>query len=148
MTVVSDSYFSGLTSFAPQLTLSTMTLERAAKQYTRPQQLYTQAAAKSASWVAANEQLSLTLDIVQIPDFLTTKTGGYRRALAWTPLFAPDLGIDRDFAADFSGFHIPADLMIANNLQSLEERTAYLLQAAQVRNSLIAEWNLFADFQQ
>jgi hypothetical protein len=148
MTVVNDQYFAGLTSIAPQLTLSVMTLQKAAKSYTRPQQIYTQAAAKSASYLVANEQLTLGLDIVQIPDFLTTKTGGYRRAMAWTPLYALDMGISRDATADFSGFHIIPDLMVVNGLESLEERTAYLIQAWQVRQSLIAEWNLFADLQQ
>jgi hypothetical protein len=148
MTIVSDLFFSGLDSFAPQICLSTWALERAATTYTRPQRIYTQAAAKSASWQVANDQLSLGLDIVIIPNPLISKVGSYQRALAWTPLHALDLGIDRDISADFSGFHIPNTLMIDNDLQSLEERTAYLMQAWQVRQSLISEWNHFADLQQ
>jgi hypothetical protein len=148
MTVATDIYFSGLTCWATQILLSLITLEKANRLYLRPQQLYTEAAASLATWNFAGASVFLDIDFLYLPDPLVSKIGYYRRVLPFTPSHALDLGVDRDAVADFTGFAIPNDLMVSRGLVSLEERTAYLIQAKAVRDSLIDEWNLFADIQQ
>jgi hypothetical protein len=148
MTVATDIYFSGLKCWATQLLLSVITLEEANRLYLRPQQLYTEAAAKLAAWNVAGAQVFLDIDFLYLPDLLISKAGSYQRVLPFTPSHALDLGIDRDPVADFTGFAIPDDLMLSRGLVSLEERTAYLLQAKTVHDFLVYEWNLFADIQQ
>ncbi len=148
MTIATDNYFSGLRCWSTQLLLSIFALQVATKAFVRPQKLYNESAATLASWQLAGTNLLLGIDFVYLNDLLVSKSGAHRRVLAWTPLNALDLGIDRDLTAKFSGFHISDDLMQQNGLVSLEERTAYLIQAKIVRDSLIKEWNLFADIQQ
>jgi hypothetical protein len=148
MTKVTDLYFSGLKCWASQLLMSVITLEKANRLYLRPQQLYTEAATKLAVWDVAGSVTRLDLDFLYLNDLLTSKTGAYRRVVPFTPTNALDLAISRDATVKFTGFLIPDDLMTTQGLVSLEERTAYLLQAKQVRDFLIYEWNLFADIQQ
>jgi hypothetical protein len=128
--------------------LSIMALQRATKAFIRPQKLYNESAATLADWRLAGTELFLSVDFVYLNDLLVSKAGAHSRVIAWTPLHALDLGIDRDLTAKFTGFYIPDDLMQANGLVSLEQRTAYLIQAKIVRDALIKEWNLFADIQQ
>ncbi len=125
-----------------------MALYAATQSYLRPQKLFNESAATLASWRLANTELLLSVDFVYEPSLLISRAGAHSRVIAWTPLHALDLGIDRDATANFTGFPIPDNLMQTNGLVSLEERTAYLIQAKIVRDSLIKEWNLFADIQQ
>jgi hypothetical protein len=148
VTIATDIYFSGFTCWGTQLLLSVITLAEATRLYLRPQQLYTEESLKLITWNFAGASIYLDVDFLYLRDSLVSKAGYYRRVLPFTPLNALDLGIDRDNVADFTGFAIPNDLMISRGLISLEERTAYLIQAKAVRDSLIAEWNLFADIQQ
>lgn len=148
MTIATDNYFSGLRCWSTQLFISILALQKATKEFIRPQKLYNESAATLADWRLAGNQLFLSVDFIYLDDLLVSKAGAHSRVIAWTPLHALDLGIDRDLTAKFSGFPIPSNLMQVNGLISLEQRTAYLVQAKVVRDSLIQEWNLFADIQQ
>jgi hypothetical protein len=148
VTIATDDYFAGLRCWSSQILLSIFALQAATKSFIRPQKLFNESAATLATWQFAGTELFLGIDFVYLNDLLVSKAGAHARVLAWTPLHALDLGIDRDLTAKFRGFSIPLDLMPANGLVSLEERTAYLIQAKVVRSSLIDEWNLFSDIQQ
>ncbi len=145
---VADSFFVGRVGWAEQLLFSVQTIERANREFRHPSLIQAEVIEQSVVWDVADNAVSITADFYTIPQLLVNRPTMAKRVRAYTPTRAIDVGIDRDLTVPFTGIPIQPDLMVEKAIDTLEERTAYLLAAKIVYDSLVAEWNAFADLQE
>jgi hypothetical protein len=145
---VADSFFVGRVGWAEQLLFSVQTIERANREFRHPSLIQAEVIEQSVVWDAVDNVVSIKADFYTIPQLLVNRPTMAKRVRAYTPTRAIDVGIDRDLITTFCGIPIQPDLMADKNIDTLEERTAYLLYAKLVHDDLVAEWNLFADIQE
>lgn len=145
---VSDGFFSGRVGWAEQLLFSIQTQRRANLEFRHPRLLNEEVIDQATLWSATDEEINIKADYYLIPQLLVNRPTMAKRVRAYTPTRAIDVGIDRDLAATFTGIPIPPNLMVDRQIDTLEERTAYLLQAKSIYDEMVFEWNLFADIQE
>jgi hypothetical protein len=145
---VSDSFFVGRVGWAEQILYSVQIIERANREFRHPRIINGQLIEESVTWAVAAETVNIKADFYTIPQLLVNNPTLARRVRAYTPTRAIDVGIDRDLVVPFTGVPIQPDLMVEKAIDTLEERTAYLLSAKLIYDSLVSEWNGFADLQE
>jgi hypothetical protein len=145
---VSDTFFVGRIGWAEQLLFSIQTIERANREFKHPNLIISEKIEQSITWDFADEVVNIKADFYCIPQLLVNQPTIAKRVRAYTPTRAIDVGIDRDLSTQFTGMPIQTDLMLGKHLDTLEERTAYLLSARVVHGWLVKEWNDFADLQE
>jgi hypothetical protein len=145
---VNDAFFAGRAGWAEQLLYSVQTLERGNREYIHPKLINKETVDSSIYWTLSKKSVDMTLDLYTIPQLLVDKPTFAKRVRAFTPTRAIDIGIDRDLIVPFSGMPVQSDLMAGNDIDTLEERLAYLLYAKDIHDQLVSEWNIFASIQE
>jgi hypothetical protein len=145
---VEDSFFVGRVGWAEQLLYAVQVIEKANREFRHPNIINGELIEQSVTWNVADDQVNIQVDCYSVPQLLVNRVTQAKRVRAYTPTRAIDVGIDRDLTTVYSGVPVQPDLMTTKGIDTLEERTAYLLQAKAVHDRFVEEWNLFADVQE
>lgn len=145
---VLDSFFAGRFGLAEQLLLSVQVIERANREFRHPNLIQSEKIEESVKWDFVDYGVNISADFYTIPQLLVNRPTMAKRVRSYTPTRAIDVGVDRDLVAGFAGIPVQSDLMTEKAIDTLEERTAYLLQSMLVHAKFVLEWNLFAAIQE
>jgi hypothetical protein len=145
---VEDSFFVGRVGWAEQLLYAVQVIEKANREFRHPNIINGELIEQSVTWNVADDQVNIQVDCYSVPQLLVNRVTQAKRVRAYTPTRAIDVGIDRDLTTVYSGVPVQPDLMTTKGIDTLEERTAYLLQAKTVHDKMIIEWNFFAEMQE
>lgn len=145
---VSDDFFNGRIGWAEQLLFSVQVIERGNREFRHPSLIRSETVSNSVTWEISDDEIRIKADLFTIPQLLVTRPDFAKRVRAYTPTRAIDIGVDRDLQTEFSGIPVQPTFMANHGILTLEERTAYLLQAKLTYDAFVSEWNAFADLQQ
>jgi hypothetical protein len=145
---VDDAFFAGRTGWAEQVLYSVIVMERSNREFHHPAAIYKEQLAKTAYWEASDGEIRINIDFAIQQRLLMPAVSPAHRIYSYNPTRAIDAGIDRELVTEFRGMPVQADLMAGANLQTLEERTAYLLYGWDIYQAFVSEWNAFADLQE
>jgi hypothetical protein len=145
---VNDAFFDGLNGWAEQLMLSVMVMARSNQVFRQPRQIFTGEEQRQVQWASTGASFDLSAEFSLYPSLLVGEDGIYDRVIAYNPSNALDTGISRSAVVTYSGMTVPDTLMTLEHLETLEERTAYLLTRWAKYEALVSEWNIFAALQE
>lgn len=145
---VDDVFFVGRKGWAEQVLYSVMVMERSNREFHHPAAIYKEQLAKTSYWEASDGEIRINIDFALQQRLLMSAPSPAHRIYSYNPTRAIDAGIDRELVTEFRGMPVQADLMAGANLQTLEERTAYLLYGWDIYQAFVNEWNAFADLQE